>query len=52
MLQKKDKPKDNALRHLKSELEKGRLSGEYEGWLSDIDVQTYFKNKHKEKAYG
>ena len=48
MLQKQDKPKDNALRHLKSELEKGRLSDE----LSDIDVQTYFKNKHKEKAYG
>ena len=50
MLQKQDKPKDNALRHIKSELEKGRLSGEHEGWLSEEYVQTYFKNKHEEKA--
>lgn len=44
----KDRGKNERIKaeqKLMGELEKGRLSGEKEGWISTDDVREYFKDK-------
>lgn len=36
---------NNNIKELLKEIEKGRQSGEKEGWLSEYDVKNHFKNK-------
>ncbi len=35
----------NNIDKLLNEIEKGRLSGEQQGWLSEQDIKDHFKNK-------
>lgn len=43
--EQEDYEKTKAALRLMCELEKGRKSGEENGWLSDEDVKEYFKSK-------
>ncbi|MEE0868906.1 MAG: type II toxin-antitoxin system prevent-host-death family antitoxin [Ruminococcus sp.] len=43
--EQEDYEKTKAALRLMCELEKGRKSGEENGWLSDEDVKEYFKRK-------
>ena len=40
--------KEEAVNRLLSEIEKGRKSGETEGWLSADEVEAYFREKTEE----
>ena len=40
--------KTQAMLQLLGELEKGRISGETEGWLSPEDVRAHFRERAKE----
>ena len=40
--------KEEAVNRLLSEIEKGRKSGETEGWLSAEEVEAYFRDKAEE----
>ena len=40
--------KEEAVDRLLSEIEKGRKSGETEGWLSAEEVEAYFREKAEE----
>jgi prevent-host-death family protein len=41
----RDYEREQATRTLMAELEKGRIAGETEGWLSAKDVRTHFEEK-------
>ncbi len=40
--------KEEAVNRLLSEIEKGRKSGETEGWLSADEVEAYFREEAEE----
>lgn len=40
--------KEEAMERLLSEIEKGRCSGETEGWLSVDEVEAHFRKKAEE----
>lgn len=47
--EQEDYEKTKAALRLMCELEKGRKSGEENGWLSDEEVREYFKRKNNGK---
>ena len=47
--EQEDYEKTKAALRLMCELEKGRKSGEENGWLSDEEVKEYFKRKNNGK---